>query len=303
MAPRFTIVGLGEALFDLFPDAQVLGGAPLNVAIHAHQLASPVGGRGVIVSRVGQDHLGDQIIAELRERGMDPSWVQTDPDRDTGRVYVNIDAQGEPQFEIAGNAAWDWLNFDPEDETLARSCDAVCFGSLAQREAQARNAIYRFLAEARHAIRMFDVNLRQNYHDARTIARSCEMSTVVKLNTAELPVVCRLIGLDASDEDAGARALLDRFKLRHVVLTRGEKGTVIYSPQGKVEGAAASYPRAENADPVGAGDACSAGLLYGLVRRWPLQRTADLANHMGAFVASVAGATPKLPQSILDMAK
>lgn len=305
MPPRFTIVGLGESLFDLFPDKQVLGGAPLNVAVHAHQLASPFGGRGVVVSRVGQDDLGQQLLADLRSRGMTTDYVQTDPDHDTGKVYVSFQEDGEPAFDIVRGVAWDWLQFDPDLEELARRCEAVCFGSLAQREAQTRNTIYRFLSTASHAIRLFDVNLRQHYYDQHILRRSCEQATAVKLNDSELPVVAKVLGLApvAGETDpafALARALLRQFSLKLLALTRGPRGTVLLTPTETLEQPPVSYPPAPGADAVGAGDACAAGLLVGLLLRWPLSKVLTLANRAGAFVASQPGATPKLPDSLLS---
>jgi fructokinase len=310
MAARFTVVGLGEALFDVFPGRVVLGGAPLNVAVHAHQLAQPLGGRGVVVSRVGQDDLGRQLLDELKSRGMTTDYVQADPDRDTGKVYVGHGADGQPTFDIVRHVAWDWLSFDPGDDSLANRCEAVCFGSLAQREAQARNSIYRFLSAAQRAVRLFDVNLRQNYYDANVLRRSCELATAVKLNEHELPVVADLLGLRVAAEkgsaywlDRQAEALLKKWKLSLVAVTRGAHGTALYTPGGRVEGEPVAYPPADGADAVGAGDACAAGLLIGLIMRWPTGRTVNLANHAGAYVASQPGATPALPDAILDMLK
>lgn len=304
MIQNLTVVGLGEALFDIFADKQVLGGAPLNVAVHAHQMLSPLGGRGVVVSRVGQDDLGEQIRVDLTQRGMSCDFIQMDPDRDTGRVYVGLDDRGEPNFEIVKDVAWDVLQFDPDLEDLARRCDAVCFGTLAQRDGQTRNTIYRFLDTARRAVRLFDVNLRQNYFDARIVQRSCELATVVKLNVDELPVVASLLGLPRGEKaetagDVASQALLKKFGLKMVVLTRGERGTVAFTPAGRFEGAKASYPPATGADAVGAGDACSAGILVGMLRRWPAQQTVDLANRLGAYVASQPGATPTLPGELV----
>lgn len=311
MTSGFTIVGLGEALYDVFPDKRVLGGAPLNMAVHAHQLAAAHGGRGVVVSRVGQDDLGKQIAAEVTARGMSAAYLQADPDHRTGRVYVGLDAKGQPEYDIVRDVAWDWLSFDFDVDQLAQGCEAICFGSLAQRCGQSRNTIYRVLDAAKQAIRLFDVNLRQNYFDRSILHRSCEFSTAVKLNEHELPVVATTLGLPAAPAgaspdaaaDARANALLKRYKLRLVALTRGERGTVLYSPAGRLEGAPVSYAPEPGADPVGAGDACAAGLLNGLVLRWPLERTLSLANHAGAFVAARSGATPTLSPELLAMTK
>ena len=309
MAASFTVVGLGEALFDIFPDMQVLGGAPLNVAVHAHQVGQAIGGRGVVVSRIGQDELGRQVLQELCRRGMTRGYVQTDPDRDTGKVYIGLDATGEPEYEIVDGVAWDWLQFDTDLASLAAHCEAVCFGSLAQRNAETRNSIYRFLDASRRAVRLYDVNLRQDFHNQHIIRRSCESANVVKLNLTEFPIVCEQLGQsrDRSDADAWvdgqAEILLRKFNLRMVAVTRGERGTVLYTPGEREETEPVHYPPAENSDHVGAGDACSAGLILGLVKRWPVEKILSLANHMGAFVASQPGATPQLPEAILKMVK
>ncbi len=301
MPARFTIVGIGEALFDVIDGEYRLGGAPLNVAYHAHQLGRRVDGRGVVVSRIGQDELGTQMLEQLCKAGMDTGFMQTDPDRPTGRVYVRTDASGQPSYDIVRDSAWDMLWFDPEDEDLAATCDAVCFGTLAQRDAQARNSIYRFLDATRHGTKLFDVNLREKFYDRRILERSCELADVVKLNVDELPIVCGELALDQDEKEPGktAAGLIRRFGLRLVVLTRGKGGTQLITADEVVEGAAAAYTPAEGADAGGAGDACAAAVLVGLAMRMPFQAIADLANHAGAFVASQPGATPTLPDTVV----
>lgn len=305
MTHRYTIVGIGEALFDIIQGDARLGGAPLNVAVHAQQLGRRADGRGVIVSRIGQDDLGERMTAQLREIGMATNFLQSDPDRPTGRVFVRVGRDGRVDYEIAADSAWDMLWFDPEDEDLATTCDAVCFGCLAQRDAQARNTIYRFLDTCRHGVKLFDANLRQKFYDQRVLSRSCEFADVVKLNREELPIVCGHLGIDvARGEDGEAEAigkLIARNGLDMVVLTRGVQGTRLYLPDGRIDGAPASYTPAEGADAVGAGDACSAAILTGLCLRMDPQAIADLANHVGAYVAAQPGATPTLPDEILAM--
>ena len=309
MAEQFTIVGIGEALFDIYPDDRKLGGAPLNLAVHAHQLGQVCGGRGIVVSRIGQDELGSLLLDDLRQRGMSTDYIETDPDRPTGRVYVDFDEQGRAQFDIVRDAAWDVLQFDPDLEVLARHCDAVCFSSIAQRDAQSRNSLYRFLDTCDRNVRMFDVNLRPNLYDQRIVRRSCEIATIVKLSEMELPIIVDLLGLDGpatgqtDAADSQAEAMLKRWGLDMVVLTRGERGTRLFTPRGRFDGEPASYPPTEGADSVGAGDACAAGILVGRVLRLPPAGIATLANHLAAHVASQPGATPALPDPILDMVK
>jgi len=308
MSRRFTIVGIGEALYDIFPDGDRLGGAPLNAAVIADQLARPHGGRGVVVSRVGQDPLGERLLAELADRGMTIDFIETDPDRATGRVYIRFGPDGEPRFDIPDVSAWDNLWFDPDWEDLAMTCDGVCFGTLAQRNAQSRNEIYRFLNTARTATRLLDVNLRNfngtDFYDQRVVERSLDLATMAKLSEGELVTVTELLGLD-DDPGGGDRTgvladtLRRRFELDLVVVSRGERGTAAYTASGLVEGDPATTAANGDADPVGAGDAVSAAILVGQAMRLPLEQTLTLANRVGAFVASQPGATPEVPEDIL----
>jgi fructokinase len=301
VARSLTVVGLGEALFDVFADRQVLGGAPLNVAVHAHQMAAALGVRGVPASRVGADDLGRRLLDELAARGVPTVGIQRDADRPTGTVLVTLRGS-EPSYQIVEDTAWDWLEFTDDWSALARQADAVCFGTLGQRSPQARATIELFLQAAPQAIRMFDVNLRQHYYSAGIIHHSCMLATVVKLNEHELPEVHRLLGLSArgSSPDGHAVALREHFGLGAVVLTRGADGTALYTAAGKTEGARAHYPAQPDADSVGAGDACAAGILLGMLQEWPPERVVTLANAAGAYVASQPGATPQLPPSLLQ---
>jgi fructokinase len=305
MKRAFTIVGLGEALFDVYPDRAILGGAPLNVAVHAHQLASTAGGCGIPASRIGRDELGARLLEELSARGIPTTAIQQDEHCPTGRVLVTLRG-GEPDYEIVPDAAWDRLEFSDELRRVARTCDAVCFGTLGQRSPQAHETIVQFLQEARQAVRLFDVNLRQDFFSAEVVERSAALATVVKVNEQELPTIDRLIGLYGTEvsgttsQDQQVRTLCERFALDAVVVTRGAAGTVLYTAAGKTERAPAGYPPHPEADSVGAGDACAAGILMGMLLGWPAGRIVDLANSAGAYVASQPGATPALPRALLE---
>lgn len=302
MSVRFTVVGLGEALFDIFGSDQRLGGAPLNMAVHAHRLLQRRGiGHAAVVSRIGQDALGRELHDQLSERGVDVSFLQTDPDKPTGRVYVTTDDDGKPTgYDIAPDSAWDVIQWDSELESLARDCDALAFGSLPQRSAQSRSAIQRFVGEARRAIKLFDVNLRQShgqaFYDRNTLRRSCEIATLVKLNDEELSEVASLLALEA--DPAAIRAA---FGLEAVILTRGAEGTVAYTATGMCEGEPAEATAAAGADSVGAGDSCTAAILACrlLGKPWPVTMT--LANRVAAFVVGQPGATPELPDDVLNL--
>src|ERR1043166_2368012 len=155
MPRAFTIVGLGESLFDVFPDRTILGGAPLNVAYHAHQLCSADGGRGVVASGVGVDDLGHRLLRELVQHGLSTEFVQVDSEHPTGRVDITL-RDGEPTYTFLENTAWDHLAWTPVWKHLASACDAVVFGTLAQRSANSQVTIQRFLEHAPQAVRLFD---------------------------------------------------------------------------------------------------------------------------------------------------
>lgn len=310
--PRpFTIVGLGESLFDVFPDRAILGGAPLNVAYHAHQLCQASGGRGVVASRIGTDAFGDRLRRELHGRTLTTEFVQIDDEHLTGRVDIALQ-NGEPTYEFLANAAWDYLEWTPQWRHLAESCDAVVFGTLAQRCPTSRATVQHFVEAAKQAIRLFDVNLRVNFFDSTCLRRGAELANAIKLNADELPVVLKLLNLDSSGAMASssgdnspdrAQRLLQAFAssgLQYVVVTRGGGGTELIAKDGRTCAAVPQFVRQSTADNVGAGDACSAGLLWGWLNGWPPERTVALANRLGAFVASQPGATPEIPDSLLQ---
>ena len=298
MAAPLTIVGLGEAVFDIFPDRAVLGGTSLNLAVQAHQLLRGLGGRGVLLSRIGRDKLGQRLLDEFAARQLPTELLQLDDAHPTGQVIVHFEG-GSPRFEIVLDCAWDHIAFGPREAALAAQCSAVSFGSMAQRHPTARAATARFLADAPQALRMFDVNLRMDLYSADVLEAGCRMARLVKLNEDELPIVSRLLGVAGENADAQAQALRRRFDLEAVIYTRGVRGTVAYTGDGAVERPVAGFAPLPGADAVGAGDACCAGLLVGrlLGRDWPT--TVELANRMGAFVASRPTATPPLTDEFL----
>lgn len=292
------VMGVGEALFDCFQQGPQLGGAPVNLAVHAQQLLGPRSGRAVVVSAVGRDELGTRLRRELAARDVSDELVQESPEYPTGTVRVTVDQAGHPEFEIAENVAWDHILPTEPAEHLAARCSAICFGTLAQRSPVSRATIRQLLAAAPQAWRVCDLNLRQSFYDAEVVSHSFQLANVMKLSAQELVVATQLVGLDTPARDTSddrARQLCDAFDLKLLVLTRGKQGTVLYGNGERVEGEVPSFPRAPQADDVGAGDASCAAVVAGLLWQWPLQRIVDLANRVGAYVASKPGATPKLP--------
>jgi fructokinase len=279
-------VGLGELLWDLFPAGKQMGGAPANFAY----ITSLLGDEGIPASRLGQDVLGSQAIQRLGELSLSTEFVQQDAEHATGTVKVEVNSTGQPRFEISESVAWDFLDWTPQWQKLAQQADALCFGSLAQRSEHSRATIRKFLlASQPGAVRVFDVNLRQNFYSAQVLAESMKLATIVKLNHEELPKIMRLFELEHRREEDSARLLLSSYDLELICITRGNEGSLLISSDEYSE-----HPgfRVKVADTVGAGDAFTAALVHGYLRGTSPTQINDTANRVGAWVASQSGATP-----------
>lgn len=291
--PSYAIVGIGEVLWDLLPAGRQLGGAPANFAYHARAL----GADGIAASRVGDDELGREVLARFDALGLDRRYVQTDAAHPTGTVEVRIDAHGVPDYVIRQDVAWDYLAADPSLIDLAGRADAVCYGTLAQRSPVTRQTLHAFLRVTRPGcLRVFDINLRQSYFSREVIDATLRSSDVLKLNDQELPVVARLLGLNEPTDDA-ARALIDRYRLRLLALTRGGQGSRLYNANGTVSDHP-GFP-ATIVDTVGAGDAFTAALTLGLLDGHDLDRINTFANRLASYVCSHPGATPPVPKELV----
>jgi fructokinase len=290
--PPPVAVGLGEVLWDLLPPGKQLGGAPANFAHHAQQL----GARSSVVSAVGRDELGDEVFARLRALGLDATHVAVDERHPTGTAGVWLDASGVPSDSIHEPVAWDFIPADPQVMAEAPRADVVCFGTLAQRSPVSRQTIRQFLAATSpRCLRLCDINLRQSYYDREVLAESFKLARVLKLNDQELPEVIRLLGLPAGEGQA-IGALLANYALELIALTRGERGSSLYTLDQADHHA--GYP-ADTVDTVGAGDAFTATLAIGLLHRQPLGRINDAANRIASSVCTQRGATPVLPPELV----
>ena len=287
------VVGLGELLWDLLPAGKQLGGAPANFAY----ISSLFGEQGIPLSRVGNDDLGAEALRRLTELGLPTAFVQIDSHRPTGTVRVELNA-GQPRYEVSQSVAWDFLEWTPAWENLAQQADAVCFGSLAQRSPRSRAAIRSFLgATSPSAVRIFDVNLRGDFYSSDLLAESMTLADVVKLNDEELPQIMQLGGLVHADEKSSAEKLLRLYDLDLVCVTRGRRGSLLLSKSGSSEHAGFHV---KVADTIGAGDAFTAGLTHEYLHGPSLDGMNEVANRLGAWVASQAGATPTPKNGTLE---
>lgn len=291
-AYRPIIVGIGEVLWDVFPDVAHFGGAPANFACHAAAL----GADAWVVSAVGQDELGDRALDQLRSADVRIEAIERAPDP-TGIVDVILDAQKQASYVFAERVAWDHIGWDSKLSALSNRCDAVCYGTLAQRHPQSRHSIQQFLEATRDdALRLFDVNLRQHFYDHQTVCASLSKATLVKLNSDELPVIVRMLELAPSSEADALRGLCARYELRGGALTRGSRGSLLLW-----DGELHEEPPVQIAvaDTVGAGDAFTAALVMGLLRGAPLPEVHHHASAIARHVCTQFGATPSLPPALL----
>lgn len=298
---RPTVIGLGELLWDCFADSRLPGGAPANVAFHANQM----GCRGLVCSRVGCDPLGDELVAFLRRQGLDTTLIQRDAVHPTGTVTVDVSRPDQPRFTIHENVAWDYLAFETALEASLGQAAAVCFGTLAQRSAVSRATIARAIRSVGPGcLVVYDVNLRQHFFHRDWVEASLRAAHLVKLNAEETVELGRLLDLDsraagrqgsADSHREFARAIQERFGVRAVCVTRGERGCLLVDGETTVD-----VPGVEVrvVDTVGAGDAFTAALIAARLRGWSLSSQAAFANAMGALVAGRPGAMPVLRDEI-----
>ncbi|MFY9741225.1 MAG: carbohydrate kinase, partial [Candidatus Sulfotelmatobacter sp.] len=264
-------------------------------------ITSLLGDVGIPVSRVGNDELGREVQERLAQLGLRAIFIQQDRTHPTGTVNVVMnDGQmndGQHRFEIRENVAWDFLEFTEVEAQLAAMADAVCFGSLAQRSSKSRSTILRFLQATRaEAVRVFDVNLRQNFYSKEILDQSMKLATIVKLNHEELPKIMRLFEIEMSTEQDAARKLLVLHGVKLVCVTRGAAGSLLISGEECSE-----HPgfKVKVADTVGAGDAFTAALVHGYLRGMSLAEINEKANRVGAWVASQSGAMPNIGRESL----
>jgi fructokinase len=282
------VVGLGEVLWDVFPDSSRPGGAPANVAFQAGQL----GVRGVVCSRVGRDRLGEELVGFLAGQGLSTDWIQRDAEHPTGTVTVDLSEPSHPSYVIHENVAWDFLAAGPAWVELMGRAAAVCFGTLAQRNKASRWAIYEALDATRpECLVVYDVNLRQQWYSREAIEPSLRRAKLVKLNDDEALVLAELFGLSTRQPQDLAQFFQQQFGVTACCITRGAKGCLLVSGDEQVDQPGLPV---QVVDTVGAGDAFTAALIVGRLRGWAAPVQAAFANRVGGLVASRAGAMPPL---------
>ena len=281
------VVGIGELLWDVFPDLKKAGGAPINFVYHATQM----GAEGCAVSAVGNDALGAEIVWELEKNNICNCIEKVE--YPTGRVLVELN-DGMPSYSIIEDVAWDFISLTEKAVDLVKAADAVCFGTLAQRSPVSRKTIKTLLKYApENALRFFDINLRQHYHSKELIEECLQEANTFKLNNEELVALRSMFCLEGSDDDV-CRMFIDKYNLRYLVLTAGGDSSTIYS---KMEKSVIPTPKVQVADTVGAGDSFSGAFVYYILTGKTLSEAHREAVDIAAFVCTQHGAWPPYPES------
>lgn len=283
------VVGLGEVLWDVLPTGRKLGGAPANFAYQAGQF----GFHSVVVSAIGEDSLGDETLQRLDEKHLD--YVLPRVSFPTGEVLVSLDAAGIPSYNIKEGVAWDNIPFTAEMKQVAGDCALVCWGTLAQRSMSSRESISRFLEHVPPScLKVYDINLRQHYFSKELIEDNLYRCNILKLNEDELPIVQRMLHVEANHPEQVCRLLMHVYRINIIVLTFGAQGSSVYTSK---ESSFLPTPKVDVVDTVGAGDSFTAAFCASLLRGKSIQEAHRRAVDVSAYVCTQNGAMPILPSS------
>ena len=284
------VIGIGEALWDMLPEGKKLGGAPANFAFHAGQF----GLESMAVSAIGLDPLGEEIAKELEEHGL-PFHLDR-IDYPTGTVQVTLDSNGIPRYEIKEDVAWDNIPYTKELADLAGRAQAVCFGSLAQRNPVSRETIGWFLdAVPEDCLKVFDINLRQSFYSKEIIEDSLRRCDILKINDEELEIVKEMFGLEDLPTEGLCRSIIDEYRLKMLILTCGVNGSHVFS------GDVSSFietPKVNVADTVGAGDSFTGAFVASILKGKSVREAHEAAVKVSAFVCTQSGAMPVIPEDL-----
>ena len=284
------IVGLGEALWDVLPEGKKLGGAPANFAYHAAQFGLDT----IAISALGEDKLAEETIEALKEHNL--NYLMPRVPYPTGTVQVTLTGDGIPTYDIKENVAWDNIPLTDEMLEIAKNARAVCFGSLAQRNVVSRENIHKFLdATPDDCVKIFDINLRQQFYTKEVIKESLKRCNILKINDEELVLIGRMFGYPGLDIENKCWLILGKYNLDMLVLTCGTNGSYVFTP-GQMS--FQETPKVEVADTVGAGDSFTGSFVGSIINGKPVPEAHKTAVHVSAFVCTQNGAMPVVPDRL-----
>ena len=284
------IVGLGEALWDVLPEGKKLGGAPANFAYHAAQFGLDT----IAISALGEDKLAEETIEALKEHNL--NYLMPRVPYPTGTVQVTLTGDGIPTYDIKENVACDNIPLTDEMLEIAKNARAVCFGSLAQRNVVSRENIHKFLdATPKDCVKIFDINLRQQFYTKEVIKESLKRCNILKINDEELVLIGRMFGYPGLDIENKCWLILGKYNLDMLVLTCGTNGSYVFTP-GQMS--FQETPKVEVADTVGAGDSFTGSFVGSILNGKPVPEAHKTAVHVSAFVCTQNGAMPVVPDRL-----
>ena len=287
------IVGLGEVLWDVLPEGKKLGGAPANFAYHAGQFLGME--NTIAISALGSDKLADETIEALNEHQL--NYMLPRVPYPTGTVQVQLDEQGVPTYDIKENVAWDNIPFDNDIAKIACNCRAVCFGSLAQRNVVSRETIKKFLeATPADCMKIFDINLRQQFYTKEVICQSLKHCNVLKINDEELVLIGRMFDYPGLDMENKCWLILGKYDLDMLVLTCGTNGSYVFTP-GQMS--FQETPDVKVADTVGAGDSFTGSFVGSILNGKSVPEAHHTAVQVSAYVCTQNGAMPEYKDELL----
>jgi fructokinase len=285
MSRHLNVIGVGEVLWDMLPEGKKLGGAPCNFVYHCIQQVA----NGTIISAVGNDQNGKEILELLDSKGLPEDLIQVN-DHPTGTVDVSLSDKGIPEYTIHENVSWDFISYSENTQQMVLEADIICFGTLAQRADVSRITIEKILKACKPgALVVCDINLRQHYYSHEIIQNSLELCNVLKVNEEELPVICEVLKITEEEDEDRVFQLMEKFNLKLVALTMGTNGSLLLTPTGR------SYlptPQVKVRDTVGAGDSFTAVMSLGLANGSRLEEFHKKAVEVSAFVCTQDGAMP-----------
>ena len=279
------IIGFGEVLWDILGNEKLLGGAPANFGYHCQQL----GAEARIVSAIGSDDLGDEIITHFKNKELTTDNLQRSPDHPTGTVTVELDEQGIPSYVIHEQVAWDYIEWNDALQSLSEAADAICFGSLSQRSPVTKTTLQKMLGSvSQQCLKVFDINLRPPYYNTPILLQSLELANVVKMNQDEAIIVGQIFNW-GGDVHVIVKQLFKKFNFQLIAITYGEEGSKLFTPEQE------SFMKVNPvkiADTIGAGDSFTAALVTGWLNKFPLTEIHELAGKLSAYVCTQRGAMP-----------
>lgn len=286
-----TFTCFGEVLWDVFPDHQIIGGAPLNVALRLKSFTKNVS----IISAIGNDKLGQQLLTYLDSNDLSSKYIQTNNNYPTGQVLVTLDQNGSASYDIKNPSVWDFISTNQSNIDLVKTSDVFIYGSLVCRNSTSKNTLFTLLEHAK--FKVFDVNLRAPYYEFETLFKLMDFADFIKFNDEELELISKEINTGFSTIEDNMKAISNTFNASHVCVTKGDKGAILLV-NGKFYESKGYKVKVK--DTVGAGDSFLATLIYQIQSFSNYEKAIDYACAIGALVAGSNGANPKLNQEEID---